>query len=142
MAIKKINPSLTFDGTAVKAIKLYEQALGAKVERLMRFGDAPAMGRPCPDAYKDRVMHAILRIGEEMLMVMDAPPDVPVATTSNVQVALDLDDPVDMTKRFDALAAGGAVRVAPHDAFWGAKFGMLIDAFGVNWIFNCQTKTP
>jgi PhnB protein len=140
MAIKKINPSLTFDGKAVKAIKLYEQALGAKVEKLMRFGDAAAMGHPCPDAYKDRVMHAILRIGEEMLMVMDAPPDVPVPTTSNVQVTLDLDDPVDMTKRFDALATGGAVRVAPHDAFWGAKFGMLIDAFGISWIFNCQTK--
>jgi uncharacterized glyoxalase superfamily protein PhnB len=22
----------------------------------------------------------------------------------------------------------------------GAKFGMLIDAFGIGWIFNCQTR--
>ena len=28
--------------------------------------------------------------------------------------------------------------MAIHDAFWGAKFGMLTDAFGVRWMFNCQ----
>jgi len=26
--------------------------------------------------------------------------------------------------------------------FWGARFGMLTDAFGVNWMFNCTTKKP
>ena len=29
-----------------------------------------------------------------------------------------------------------------QDAFWGAKFGMLTDAFGVNWMFNCTTRKP
>jgi PhnB protein len=140
MAIKKINPYLSFDGGAAKAIELYERALGAKVESLMRFGDAVAMGRPAPDTHKDRVMHAILRVGEERFMVMDAPPGVPVPAASNVQIALELDDPAELTERFDALAAGGVIRVAPHDAFWGAKFGMLTDAFGIAWIFNCPTK--
>ena len=26
------------------------------------------------------------------------------------------------------------------DTFWGAKFGMLTDAFGVRWMFNCETR--
>lgn len=34
MAIKKATPYLNFDGTAEKAIKLYESALGARVRRL------------------------------------------------------------------------------------------------------------
>jgi PhnB protein len=143
MAIKKVIPSLTFDGKAAKAIELYERALGAKVQTLVRFGDAVAMGHtaPVPDAHKERVMNAVLSIGEETVMLMDAPPGVPVAAESNVQVTLELDDSADMATRFDALAVGGVVTVAPHDAFWGAKFGMLVDAFGIRWSFNCPTPS-
>jgi PhnB protein len=137
MAIKKISPYLTFDGKAAKAIELYERALGATVESVTRFRDAPATGNPVPDSHKDRVMHGVLRIGDAQVMVMDAPPGVAVAAASNVQVALELDDAAEMGRRFDALAAGGVVTVAPHDAFWGARFGMLVDAFGIRWIFNC-----
>ena len=44
MAIKKLNPYLNFNGTAAKAIKLYETALGAKVENVMPWADMP--GQP------------------------------------------------------------------------------------------------
>ena len=62
MPIKKLNPYLIFNGTAEKAVKLYESALGAKTEGLMRFGDVPGMN-VAPE-HKSRVMHALLRIGE------------------------------------------------------------------------------
>lgn len=140
MTITKITPSLIYDGKAARAAVLYERALGAKVESLMRFRDATAMGRPAPPGYEDRVMHALLRIGESAVMLMDAPPGVAVATASNVQIALDLDDPAEMAQRFDALGSGGVVTLAPHDAFWGARFGMLIDAFGIRWMFSCPAK--
>ncbi len=45
-----------------------------------------------------------------------------------------------MTKKFDALAVGGKVTYSLHDAFWGAKFGMLTDAFGIGWLFSCEQK--
>ena len=35
MAIKKLNPYLNFNGTAAKAIQLYEKALDAKAENVM-----------------------------------------------------------------------------------------------------------
>ncbi|HLK44329.1 MAG TPA: VOC family protein [Acidimicrobiales bacterium] len=136
MAITAVTPSLTFDGKAAQAIALYERSLGAKVESIMRFKDAPPGGRPVPETHRDRVMHALLTIGGRRVMVMDAPPGVPVAAASNVQVALELDDPAEVDARFDALAQGGIVTVAPHDAFWGARFGMLVDAFGIRWILN------
>ncbi len=25
-----------------------------------------------------------------------------------------------------------------QDAFWGARFGMLTDQFGINWMFNFE----
>lgn len=45
-----------------------------------------------------------------------------------------------MTKKFDALAVGGRVTMALHDAFWGARFGMLTDAFAIRWMFSCELK--
>jgi PhnB protein len=138
MAIKKLNPYLNFDGTAEKAIKLYESALGAKTDRIMRFGDVAEM--KVEPAHRNRVMHAALFIGEGVIMVSDCMPDQPFTTGDSVHVSLDFDDAADMTKKFDALAAGGKVLMPVQDMFWGAKFGMLKDAYGISWMFNCDIK--
>jgi PhnB protein len=45
-----------------------------------------------------------------------------------------------MAGKFDALAAGGKVSMPLQDTFWGARFGMLTDAFGIHWMFNAQLK--
>ena len=138
MAIKKLNPYLNFSGTAEKAIKLYESALGAKVENVMRFGDVPDPKIKPED--KNRVMHAVLRIGEGVVMLSDTMPGMPTPAGNNVQVTLDFDDVQDMTRRFAALAEGGKVTMPLADTFWGAKFGMLTDAHGISWMFNCDIK--
>jgi len=138
MSIKQLNPYLSFNGTAAKAIQLYESALGGKTEGLMRFGDVPGMN-VAPE-HQNRVMHARLRIGEGVIMISDTQPGMPVALEGNVHVCLDFDDVADMTKRFEALAVNGKVTLPPHDTFWGARFGMLTDAFGVRWMFNSQIE--
>jgi len=35
------------------------------------------------------------------------------------------------------LAAGGAVRMPIQETFWAARFGMLVDKFGIPWMINC-----
>jgi PhnB protein len=137
MAIKQLNPYLNFDGTATKAIELYQRVLGAKVENVQRFGDMP--GNAPPEA-KDRVMHAVLKLGPAVLMLSDTMPGMPFSTAGNAHLCLDFDDAQEMTGKFEALAAGGKVTMPLQDTFWGAKFGMLTDAFGVNWMFNCEQK--
>ncbi len=140
MAITQLNPYLMFDGTAEQAIQLYERALGARVEgAVMRFGEAP--GVECAPADRNRVMHAMLQVGGGVVFVSDTMPGQPSARGGNVEVCLQLDDPADLDRKFAALAAGGKVTMAPHDAFWGARFGTLTDAFGVQWMFNCPKKT-
>lgn len=138
MSIKQLNPYLNFDGTAEQAIKLYEKALGAKTEGVQRFGDIP--GAPPNSEHKNRVMHARLDIGAGMLMISDTQPGTPSTSGSNVHVCLDFDDPADLTKKFDALAVGGKVTMPVQDTFWGAKFGMLTDAYGISWMFNCTLQ--
>ncbi|WP_438006914.1 glyoxalase/bleomycin resistance/extradiol dioxygenase family protein [Sorangium sp. So ce321] len=138
MSIKNLNPYLMFNGTAGRAIKLYESALGAKAEGLMRYGDIPG-NTPAPEN-RDLIIHAALRIGPGLVMVSDSTPDRPVPQESNTEVCLGFDDVADMTRVFEALAAGGAVTMPLQDTFWGAKFGTLTDAFGIRWMFNCDIK--
>jgi PhnB protein len=140
MPINKLNPYLNFNGNAEQAIKLYETALGAKTEAIMRFGDVADIKAAPAD--KNRVMHALLHIGAGVVMISDTMPNAPASASENgnTHVALHFDDANEMARRFEALSAGGKITFPLHDTFWGAKFGMLRDAFGIQWMFNCDTK--
>lgn len=138
MPIKQLTPYLNFDGTATKAIALYERALGAKTEHVQRFGEMPG-GSPSPEN-KDRVLHALLRLGETAVMISDTMPGMPLPVGRNVHVCLEFDDVSEMTAKFDALGQGGTITMPLQDTFWGAKFGMLTDAYGISWMFNCTVK--
>ncbi len=139
MAIKKLNPYLNFNGTAGKAIKHYESALGAKAENVTRFGDGGG-GVPVAPADRDRIMHAVLNLGGGVVMLSDTMPNQPVGADGNVHVVLDFDDADEMSKKFDALGAGGHVTMPLQNTFWGATFGMLTDAYGIRWMFNCEKR--
>jgi PhnB protein len=138
MSIRQLNPYLNFDGTAEKAIRFYEDALGAKTETLSRFGDV--QGIPVAPEHKTRVMHALLRIGGGVVMVSDGMPGQPVPPAGNVHVILDFDDSKDMARRFDALSAGGKITMPMQDTFWGATFGMCTDRYGISWMLNCSKE--
>ena len=137
MAITSLNPYLNFSGTADKAIALYERALGAKAEMVMRYGEVQDMD--VPPEFRDHVMHATLDIAGSKLMISDAQPGEPISSSTAVHVALhftgDLDD---VARKFNALAEGGEVTMPLADTFWGARFGTLTDAFGIRWMFNAE----
>jgi PhnB protein len=138
MSITNVNPYLNFNGEAEQAMKLYEKALGARADNVMRWSDMP--DAQIPPQHKNRVMHAVLHVGGGDLMVSDTLPDRPVEPGDNAHINLSFDDAGEMKRKFDALASGGEVTMPLQDTFWGAKFGMLTDAFGVQWMFNCQQQ--
>jgi PhnB protein len=139
MTLKAITPYLILNGKAEQAIALYVGALGATVEAKMRFGDVQPN---CPDALKDSVMHAALRVGSVPLMLSDGGGDGSATTagTNNVEVALDFSDVAEAHRCFDALGSGGKVREPLAAAPWGALFGALTDKFGIQWMFNVELK--
>ena len=145
MSIQRATPYLFFNGDAAEAIAHYSRTLGAEARGVMRYADMPAdVGTAKPED-APRVMHAMLRVGEATLFVSDIPHDRPPSPRqSNVEIALDFDDQApghvaDMDAKFAALAEGGSVTMALHDAFWGGRFGALVDKFGIRWMF---TSTP
>ncbi|HYF00499.1 MAG TPA: VOC family protein [Planctomycetota bacterium] len=134
MAIKTLTPYVGFRGTADQAVRLYEKALGAKVLHMMRWSEGPMAGQ-MPAEARDKIMHCALSLGGGQIMVCDEPPGGSSSGDSNISICLECDDNDDMSRKFAALAEGGQVVMAIHDAFWGATFGMLRDAFGVKWMF-------
>lgn len=137
MTIRHATPYLILGGKAREAIELYQQALGATVQTLQRFGD---VDQSCPEARRDLVMHAELRIGNTMIMLSDGPGEGGPQGGGAVSVALDFDDPDELRRCFDALGAKGRVIEPVFLAPWGAWFGVVVDAFGVSWM--CNAKKP
>ena len=64
-------PYLNFDGNAAEAMRFYQGILGGELE-LSPFGESP-MADEVPADMKDRLMHAELRVGDQVLMSSDAP---------------------------------------------------------------------
>lgn len=69
-------------------------------------------------------------------MVSDCPPGVSVSSADQVSLSLNFTDLETIEKTFKALAEGGHITMPIQDTFWGARFGMTKDKFGVHWMFN------
>jgi PhnB protein len=137
MTIQAATPYLTLNGKAEEAIALYQRALRATTEDLKRFGD---MDANCPEATRNQVMHAVLRVGKALLMLSDGSPVKATPSNSAVSVALDFDDADELRRSFDGLSASGKIIQPVMDAPWGAVFGMVEDKFGIVWMVNCAKK--
>ena len=61
-----VQPYLMFGGRCQEAVDFYRDVLGAEVQMLMRFKEAPESPPPgmMPDNWGDKVMHACLKIGD------------------------------------------------------------------------------
>ncbi|HEY3365682.1 MAG TPA: VOC family protein [Symbiobacteriaceae bacterium] len=140
MAVR-MNPYLVLDGNAKEAIAFYERALDAKNMGVQTFGESPAdPNHPMPDGVKDRIMHAMLKVGETDLMLSDTFPGMPYQKGDNVTIALVTDDAGKSKRFFDALAAGGKVTMPMQATFWSPAYGQATDKFGVSWQVTTEVK--
>lgn len=132
----KVQPYLSFEGRCDEAIEFYKKAIGAKVEMLMRFKEAPDQSVTSP-GNADKVMHAALRAGDAMLLMSDGR-----CTGSmnfhGIALALSVPADADAERVFGALSEGGRVNMPLQKTFFSSRFGMLADKFGVGWMVLVQ----
>ena len=133
----KLIPYLHFAGNAREVLNFYKDALGGNIVQLGTYGESPM---PSDEDYKDKVMHARFVFDGNMIMVSDVFKGQPVSTNGNIQLSVDVDNESKLDEVFNKMAEGGSVTMPLADQFWGAKFGMLQDKFGVSWMFNCEKK--
>ncbi|MGB7561375.1 MAG: VOC family protein, partial [Candidatus Acidiferrales bacterium] len=70
----QMNPYLYFDGNCEEAFKFYERVLGAKITSMMTHEGTPA-AEHVPAEWRNKIIHARLEIGDQVLMASDAPPE-------------------------------------------------------------------
>ena len=95
------------------------------------------------EAEANLIMHVSLPISEETtLMGSDRPSWMgPVTPGDNVYISVGTKGDQETTQIFNGLAEGGQVVMPLDDMFWGAKYGMLVDKFGVQWMVNGEPDT-
>jgi len=132
--MKTMTAYLNFDGATREAMKFYQQSLGGDLH-LMPFSEMP--GDYPPEA-KDRIMHARLTNGSAVLMASDTMPGMPFQKGTNFAICVNCQSQDELERFFSAISEKGNVTMPLQDTFWGARFGMLTDQFGVNWMFNFE----
>jgi PhnB protein len=131
----QVQPYLFFDGKCEEALDFYKQAIGAKVEMLMRYSDCPEKPEPgrMPPNSANKVMHASFHVGDALVMASDGH----CAGKPSFQgfgLSLDAKDDAEAEKLFNALSPGGQVQQPLTKTFFASKFGMVADKFGVLWM--------
>lgn len=131
----KIMAQLAFDGTCRQAFEYYEEVLDGKITVMNSLGDTKDV--PLPPGSKpsapEHIRFAQLQIGDAALLGNDVPHDE-FAPMRGFNIALHTKSVAEATRIFDALAKGGKISAPLTEMPWAARFGQLIDRFGVPWL--------
>ncbi len=124
-----LTPHLTVRD-AQRAIEFYQKAFGAEVR-----GISHGPG--------GKIIHASLRIGDSILMLNDEFPDwgtlSPLSTGgSGVTIHVYLENVDAAYER--AVSAGATAKMPPMDAFWGDRYGQVMDPFGHKWALATHVR--
>jgi len=133
--MESITPYLFFHGNCEEAINFYKKAFNAEIVGIQRFGDA---SMPVGDDYKDKIMHAELKIGSTSVMFSDGAPHKEITPGDNVHLNISFTDETNLRLTWGKLSNGGNVHMDLQDTFWGALFGQLEDKYGIRWMMNYQ----
>jgi PhnB protein len=128
----QVQSYLSFAGRCEEAIEFYKRALGAEVEMIMRFKEAPE--GQCAPGTEDKIMHASFRIGDTMLMATDHTMNPGKPEFKGISLTLNPGTEAECVRLFTALADGGQVHQPLVKTFFSPKFGVVADKFGVNWM--------
>jgi PhnB protein len=142
-----VSTYLNFKLETEAAFNFYKSVFRTEFEgEVMRFGDLPPTpGQPAPaEADKQLIMHIALPIlAGHFIMGTDAPESMGFNLNqgNNVYINLEPDTRGETDRLFNALSEGSTVEMALAEQFWGDYYGSLKDKFGVQWMFNCRSKT-
>ncbi|HEX6119726.1 MAG TPA: VOC family protein [Dongiaceae bacterium] len=128
----QVQPYLFFDGRCEEALELYKRVLGAKVQMLMRFKEAPDQSMVKPGS-GNKVMHSEVQIGSSTFLASDGH-CAGKPSFEGFSLSVDAPNDAEAKRMFTALAEGGQVRMPMDKTFFASSFGMCADKFGVGWM--------
>jgi PhnB protein len=132
--MKSVTTYIHFDGNCREAMQFYQKCLGAEIQMTQH---PDSSGKPSSDPAA-KIMHGqLLRNGQPILMASDGTPGGAHKAGNNFSVSVDCESIAEIDRLFAAIGENGNVILPLGNVPWGARFGMLTDRFGVQWLFNC-----
>lgn len=132
----RMTPNLSFGGQCEAAFKCYEQCFGGKIVSMLTYDKSP-MAEQVPPNWREKIYHATLTVGDNVLMGGDFVPEQ-YERPQGFAIVLGLDDPLEADRIFPVLAENGTVKMPLQQTFWAARFGVVVDQFGISWAINCE----
>lgn len=121
--MRSVIPTLAVEG-ASEAIEFYKRAFGA--EEVTR----------APDPSGKKIWHAALRIGDSVVFIADADPQMnPVRKATIWLYVKDADATYQR-----AVEAGAKGLMPPADMFWGDRYGRIADRWDNEWGIATRVK--
>ncbi|HET9611512.1 MAG TPA: VOC family protein [Acidimicrobiales bacterium] len=131
------HPYLNFGGNCREAFTRYQEIFGGELD-VMTMADMPPGEQEVPAEQADLVMHAALRVGDDILMASDDPTTDDFGPVQGMYVNYSVADVDEARRVFDALAEGGQITMPAGETFWAPLFGMCVDRFGTPWMVNAE----
>lgn len=130
----QINPYLTFNGKCREAMSFYKECLGGELT-FQTIEGTPAE-QQCPEGMKHHIMHATLSNGKWIVMATDIVGPGGFIVGTNISLSVNCSSQEEIDRYFENLLVGGKVIDPLAEKFWGARFGVLADKYGVVWMLN------
>jgi PhnB protein len=133
----KLYTQLNFGGNCQEAFRFYEKHLGGKITMIMNQSEAPG----APAGAGKAIIHAMMNIGDTVLIGNDVPPSV-FKKMRSVYMYLSVDSAKDAERIHKLLAEGGEIFMPMEETFYATRFSMLRDRFGVSWTIINERPRP
>jgi PhnB protein len=127
------HPYLAFAGNCREAFTHYQEVFGGELV-LLPYAIEPGAA-PDPER-ADRIMHAALKSGSDLLMGGDDPSGHFDGVNRGMCASVTVPSAAEGERVFAALAEGGSVMMPFGPSFFSIGFGMCTDRFGTPWMVN------
>lgn len=136
MGSMDISPYLDFGGDCEAAFAFYAQCFGGTLGPIFRYAATP-LADQVPADWQQKVMHASVKLGNQIVMGADAGPNR-YEPPKGFSLSVQLTDTADAERVFHQLARKGKIHTPLERTFWAARFGVVVDQFGITWLINCD----
>lgn len=125
-----------FNGKCEEALHYYKDIFNGEISSIMRYKESPYPMAESPDS-SNMVMHATFKFRDNTIMASDNI-ESNFKKGNNCHLSILADDEDEAYALFKSLANDGSVTMPFDVVFWGGKFGMVTDKYGINWMISCD----
>ena len=133
----QMNAYLSFKGDCEEAFRCYERTFGGQLGTIFRYAGSPMAG-DVPADWQDKVMHTTLTVDGQVLNGGDVAPNL-FERPQGFSMSITMKSEADTERVYSELAKDGRVIMALQKTFWAARFGHVVDRFGIPWLINCES---